>query len=235
MTNQRWAPGHRYNDATQTGIKWTERAIELHARPPQGGPSAIIAKVARPKQLSEWDFWYHLTFAQAFPQVAYWWFGDAWSGRVKASRPAGRQDGQTLFGYVQFMDEETAGDLWLLVDEDPLIISVPLPENHRQPLNLPLQLGVARLVFGALNDGRYADRWLDITSLVARDQLAVTFPTTRAALVTEVPAVSNVLDLAPGGTPDLDLDGPPERVWRLEDHEIPLREALCRLQGLKPA
>lgn len=235
MTNQLWAPGHRYNEATQTGIRWTESTIELHARPPQGGPSAIIAKVARPKQLSEWDFWYNLKFAQAFPQVAYWWFGDAWSGRVKVSRPAGQQDARTLFGFVQFTDEETAGDLWLLVDEDPLIMSVPLPENHRQPLNLPLQLGVARLVFGALNDGRYADQWFDITSLVARDQLAATFPTTRAGLATEVPAVSSLLDLAPGGTPDLDMDGPAERVWRLEDHEIPLREALCRLQGLKPA
>jgi hypothetical protein len=43
------------------------------------------------------------------------------------------------------------GDLWMLVDADPLIVLVPPPEHHRQPLNLPVQLAVARLVFGALH------------------------------------------------------------------------------------
>lgn len=235
MSNETWAPGHIYNATTQTGIKFTDTTIELHARPPLGGQSARIASVKRPANLTEWDFWYNLHFAHAFPQIGHWWFGDAWTGRVKVSRPVGRSDVHTLFGYVQFTDAETGGEPWMLVDSDPLLVSVPLPENHRHPLNLPLQLAVTRIIFSALIDPRYADTWLHITSLVARDQLAATFPTTRAALRTDVPPVNSLLELVPGGTPDLDLDVPAERVFRLEDHQLPLREALCRLQGLKQA
>ncbi len=234
MTTELWAPGHRYNATTQTGIEWTATQIRLHARPPQGGPSAVIAAVKRPQRVTEWEFWYHLQFAELFPQVAYWWFGDAWTGQIKVSRPLSRQ-GDTLTGAVRFTDDETPGDYWQLVDSDPMVLAVPLPENHRQPLNLPLQLAIAWLIFGALSDPRYADQWFDLTSLVARADLATVFPTTRAALATEVPPVDSLLELVPGGSPEVDLDGPAERVWRLEDHELPLREVLCRLQGLRPA
>jgi hypothetical protein len=53
MSNQTWAPGHRYQQRTQTGIQFTATTIDLHARPPQGGPSAVIARVPRPPHLSE--------------------------------------------------------------------------------------------------------------------------------------------------------------------------------------
>ncbi|HEX6293043.1 MAG TPA: hypothetical protein VFZ66_27925 [Herpetosiphonaceae bacterium] len=233
MTTEIWAPGHRYTERTKTGIEVTETRIRLHARPPDGGESRVIAEVPRPPHLTEWACWYDLQFADLFPQVAYWWFGDAWTGQVKVSRAAGTTDARTLVGYVQFTDDETPGEPWLLVDADPLIVSVPLPEHHRQPLNLPLQLAIARLVFAALSDPRYADQWLPITSLVARADLAASFPTTRAALTAELPLIADLLDLAPGRTPDLDLDAPATRVFRLEEREIPLREVLCMLQGVK--
>ncbi len=235
MSNETWAPGHIYNAATQTGIKFTDTTIELHARPPQGGPSALIARVKRPANLTRWDFWYNLRFAQAFPQIGYWWFGDAWSGKIKVSRPVGRTDATTLFGYVQFTDAETGGEPWMMETGDPLIMSVPLPEHHRHPLNLPLQLAIARLIFGAMTDPRYANTWFDIQSLVRRDELESTFPTTRNALLAEVPVVTDLMELVSGGSPELNLDAPAERVYRLEDHDMPLREVLCRLQGLKPA
>ena len=234
MSNETWAPGHRYQQRTETGIQFTATTIDLHARPPQGGPSAILATVKRPAKLTEWDFWYDLMFAELFPEIGYWWFGDAWSGPVKVSRPAGQTDATTLFGYVQFTDDTTGGEPWLLQTGDPLILAVPLPHNHRQPLNLPLHLAIARLIFGAMNDPRYADTWFPLESLVARADLAAVFPTTRAALLAELPPVTKLLDLVPGGRPELDLDAPAERVWRLEDHELPLREVLCRLQGLRP-
>jgi hypothetical protein len=34
-----------------------------------------------------WDFWYHLAFAEAFPQVEYWWFRSLWTNRVRLSAP----------------------------------------------------------------------------------------------------------------------------------------------------
>ena len=72
-------------------------------------------------------------------------------------------------------------------------------------------------------------------SLVRRDELESTFPTTRNALLAEVPVVTDLMELVSGGEPELNLDAPAERVYRLEDHDLPLREVLCRLQGLKPA
>ncbi len=233
--NQLWLPGHPYNRETQTGIEWDTGAgkLRLHARWPIGSASKVVAEAPLPRT-SQWDFWYNLRFAEAFPQVAFWWFGDAWTGRVKISGPVAAQ-GNTLTGFVRFTDDETAGAFWQIEDSDPLVISVPMPENHVNPRNLPLQLSVAVLVFGGLNDVRYTNTWFTLSSLAARDKLAETFPAIRAALRTEVPAVQCLVDLAPGGSPDVDLDGPADRVWRLEEHDMSLREAFCRVLGLQPA
>jgi hypothetical protein len=54
------------------------------------------------------------------------------------------------------------------------------PANEEQPANLPLCLRLARAILSVLHDDLAPDTWLDVTSLVARDELERVFPTTHA-------------------------------------------------------
>jgi hypothetical protein len=83
-------------------------------------------------------------------------------------------------------------------------IFVPFPPNEVQPVNLPLRLALARLVAGVVSDQVQRDIWMVLTSLVPREELRLAFPDTLEALP-----------------------------WQLEGVRIPIRQALCTLQGLK--
>jgi hypothetical protein len=104
---------------------------------------------------------------------------------------------------MQFIDEQTAGQMYTITDADPPVIAVPYPPNEVRPVNLPLRMALSRLVSGVIIGEVTPDHWMIITSLVRSDELELTFP-----------SVQHVIH------------------WQVEGIDTPLREALCWLQGL---
>lgn len=222
------APGHVYQPTLGTGIEWKPGKVRLlHA-------GDIIAEGSHTTD-SPWEFWYTLAFAHTFPQVEQWWFRSAWTGMVRISRPVQVMDAITTMGYVQFTDTRTPGQIWSVADHDPLEIAVPFPIHNVEAVNLPLRLALARMIFGVINDDIRADEWYTVTSLVRPDELATTFPTERTALNASLPPIRPLTHMVPGQIqyPDVDLDVRDTYEWRFEGLDLPMRTALCSLQGLK--
>lgn len=194
----RMAPGHVYQPRLGTGIEWQEGVARLW----EGG--AVTATVPHATH-TPYEFWHSLAFAGCFPEVTHWWFRSAWTQRVRLTRPQGMMNATTVWGWMQFIDEQTPAQMYTVTEGERPVISTPYPSNEVQPVNLPLRLALARLVAGILSDQVVPDRWLFVTSLVGRDELAAVFPESEAALP-----------------------------WRLTDVNGPLRLALCELQGIQP-
>lgn len=118
----------------------------------------------------------------------------------------GMMDADTIWGYMQFIDEDVPAQQWSVLGIDNAIneIAVPYPPHEVQPVNLPLRIALSRLVVGVVADEVQRDHWMVITSLVHRDELEKTFL--------------------------LDSDGLP---WKLEGVTGSIRREFCVLQGLK--
>lgn len=193
----RMAPGHVYRPQLGSGIEW--KADEVHL-----WEAGHVVETAHHNSASAYEFWRSLVLAEAFPSVTHWWFRSAWTQRVRLSGIQGVIAGGTVWGYMQFIDEEVPAQTWSVTEGERPEIFVPFPPNEVQPVNLPLRLALARLVAGVLADEVQRDTWLTITSLVRRDELAQAFP--------------NTIEAIP---------------WQLEGIPSSMRDALCSLQGLK--
>jgi hypothetical protein len=153
---------------------------------------------------SPYEFWYNLAFADCFPEVTHWWFRSAWTQKVRLTSLQGLLSDGSAWGLMQFVDEHTPAGMYTITDADPPVIAVPYPPNEIQLVNMPLRMALSRLVSGVISREVIPDHWMIITSLVRSDELELTFPTTRHAIS-----------------------------WQVEGIDTPLREALCRLQGLQ--
>lgn len=159
-----WRPGHVYHNGIRTGIQLTGNKALLW----DGGRRVAEANWnGKP-----WDFWYNLKFVELFPQVTHWWFQSAWTHQVRVSQPQG-SDVQGIYGYIQFIDEESHGNIWYYDDNT---YSVPFPPFEAQPGNLPLQISLCRLVDAVRRGQLPANEWYTVTSLVGRDELEQVFP-----------------------------------------------------------
>jgi hypothetical protein len=122
---------------------------------------------------------------------------------VRFTRLQGELADGSLWGFMQFIDEQTPGKMYTITDADQPVISAPYPPNETQPVKLPLRMALSRLVSDVITGEVIPDHWMIITSLVRSDELALTFHTTRHTLP-----------------------------WQMVGIDMPLREALCWLQGL---
>jgi hypothetical protein len=163
-----WRPGHVFRPDVKTGIQLTEGQVKLWDR-------GLIVAEAQWRGRS-WTFWHELVFADLFPQVAYWWFHSAWTQQVRVSRADRDRRRGGLYGYMQFVDEETPAQLWFWDAEQ---IAAPFPPFADKPGNLPLQIALCRLIAGLVEtDDTTSDEWYTVTSLVHRDELAQVFAET---------------------------------------------------------
>lgn len=169
---ERMAPGHVYQPKLGTGIEWKQGEVSLW----EGGK---IVETARHSSTSAYEFWHGLAFAEAFPGVSHWWFRSAWTQRVRLSGIQGTSSGGTVWGYMQFIDEQIPAQTWSVTEGERPEIFVPFPPNEVQPVNLPLRLALARLAAGVVADEVQRDAWLVVTSLVHRDELALAFSDTQ--------------------------------------------------------
>lgn len=240
------APGHLYNPRTGTGIEWLPTNLEaeepgrvrLWSR--QWGGEPIVVAEAVHRTGSPWEYWYNLEFANSFPQVTHWWFGDAWTGIVRVWQPEGvgrdpESGAPMLTGWMRFGPTETSdadGDgtpalPWTVLLSKPLRVSTPLPPMTTNQANLPLQLLVAGTVMEML--GMLADRGSYSVGTVGIT--GVTGVTGGASLDVEVALTSLVR------REDLYRAFPAEfGLWRLDRlSDLTPREALCQVQGLEPA
>ena len=195
----RMAPGHVYIASLGTGIQWFPKTVTLWEK---GQPVVT----ATHRTASAFDYFYNLEFAKSFSEVTHWWFRSAWTQKVRLSGIQGMMEADTVWGYMQFIDENVPAQQWsvLSIDETANEIAVPYPPNEVQPVNLPLRMALSRLVAGVITDTVPRDEWMVITSLVHRNDLERTFP--------------------------VEVDALP---WRLEGMTSSLRRELCTLQGLK--
>lgn len=198
------ASGHPYDPATQTGIEWKPNGeVFLHRR---SEPRSIGSHTTS----SAYQYWHTLGFQASFPDVTHWYFGSAWTGNVRFSLPVQQSDTE-YEGYMQFTDEQTNGLPYTITQTgQSLTVSVPLPPMHVVPQNLVLRRTLAEVVlvpviqalaptadvtgsalaFSSLfvdPDSIAPDRWIGVTSLVARDDLALMFPESAIPWWTLVP------------------------------------------------
>ena len=190
------APGHVYLPQMGSGIEWLPNTVRLWEH-------GSITMDAPHQTLSPYLFWYNLGFADCFPDVSHWWFRSTWTQRVRLTRAQGLIGTDTIWGYIQFIDDQQPAQIWTVSEGDCPTIETPFPPYEVQPVNIPLRLALSHLVAGILSDEVVSDQWMIVTSLVKREQLPLAIPTLRA----ELP-------------------------YRLAGVETNLREALCRLQGL---
>jgi hypothetical protein len=193
----RTAPGHVYQPQLGTGIEWKPDEVALWI----GGQ---VMETAKHQTASPYDYWHTLAFAESFPDVTHWWFRSAWTQRVRLSGIQGTLGGGAIWGYMQFIDEETPAGSWSMLEGERPEIFIPYPPNEVQLVNLPLRLALARLVAGVVSDQVQPDTWHIVTSLVPRDELAQAFP--------------EILEVLP---------------WQLEGIRGTIRQEFCTLQGLK--
>lgn len=226
------APGHLYNLRTGTGIEWLpsntdtreQGKVRLWVRQWNGQPTPTMLAEAAHDTGSAWEYWYNLEFANSFPQVTHWWFGDAWTGPVCIWAPdAVEHDPESnapmLTGWLRFGHPDRPALPWSVVLTSPPRVNIPFPPMAANVVNLPLQLLMAEKVMEALagltERARYEeevtrvlgkpgpDLEIIVTSLVRREDLYRAF--------------SNQF-------------GP----WRLDKlPDLTPREALCRVQGLE--
>jgi hypothetical protein len=196
MTN-RMAPGHVYQPKLGTGIEWKPGEATLW-------DIGKAVETAKHGAASPYEYWHSLVFAENFPGVTHWWFRSGWTQRVRLSGIQGTLAGGAVWGYMQFIDEETPAQSWTMTEGERPEIFVPFPPNEVQPVNLPLRLALARLVAGVVSDQVRRDTWMTLTSLVSREYLTQAF-----------------------------LDTPDALPWQLEGIPGSIRQALCSLQGLK--
>lgn len=178
----------------------------------------VAAEGALAERFEPRDYFYHLRFLDDFPQVRLWAFGDAWTQRIMV-RPPRREGADTLTGLVHFGNEEGSGmyvierayDMYpraIEPGEQPMFppwVNAPLPPRFDLPANIPLRLIVARAVTAALDDNWPYDQWVNVTSVLEREQ------------------VPHVL------TQDIAL----AFGFRLKGYAVDLRQALCEAQGLR--
>lgn len=194
--NECMAPGHVYQHRLGTGIQWQPGMAKLW----EGGK--VTTEASHTTQ-SPYEFWYNLTFKDCFPEVTHWWFRSAWTQKVRLTSLQGQLADGTFWGLMQFIDEQNSGRIYTINDADPPVIAVPYPPNEDQPVNLPLRLALSRLVTGIFTGEVIFDRWMIITSLLAKDQIERAFP--------------------------IKQDANP---WQMGGINMPLRDALCDLLGL---
>lgn len=195
--NDRMAPGHVYQPRLGTGIQWQPGMVKLW----EGGQ---VTAEAPHTAKSSYEFWYNLAFADCLPEVTHWWFRSPWTQKVRLTRPQGELSNGRLWGWMQFVDEETSGQMYTITETEPPVIAVPYPPNEVQPVNLPLRLALSRLVSGVIIGDVEPGKWNIVSSLVRCDELESVYSVSRASIP-----------------------------WQLEGIETSLRGALCCLQGLK--
>jgi len=211
------AAGHRYNPNLGTGIAWLPNGT---ATLYQGG---VVIAAGQHTSASAYEFWYSLAFRETFPQVTHWWFGSAWTGLVRVSPPTGDLDAFTRVGSMQFVDEETSGMTWTLTDD--FHVAPPMPQFHVNPLNLPLRRQLAEMVLAPIvqqllvrgDDQVRAtqildDIFIDVDVLAPDQWIGVTSLVERERL-DEMFSTNSLW-------------------WTLEPLGVPMRQALCQLQGL---
>lgn len=171
MSNQNntWYPGHVYRQDTGTGIKLLPESgrVELYAK------GELIKGVAW-QGGTAWDFWYSLAFVELFPEVTHWWFGSAWTQRVRATRQIGTDPNTgAAYGYIQFIDGDVAGNYWYVGDAQ---VDAPMPPYEERRDNLPLHIALCRLVKGVHDGNLQENKWYTVTSLVPSEELTTVFP-----------------------------------------------------------
>ncbi|MBN2148836.1 MAG: hypothetical protein JW726_15720 [Anaerolineales bacterium] len=114
---------------------------------------------------------------------------------MRLSHPQGVMAEGTVWGWMQFIDEQTPARIYTITEGEVPLIDVPYPPNENQPANLPLRLALARLVAGVMTGEVVPDEWVVVTSLVRREELGQVFTTNLDVLF-----------------------------WRLDSLEIPLRQ-----------
>lgn len=129
---------------------------------------------------------------------------------MRISRPVQSSgDGRSVTGWMQFVDMETPSQYWTISEGTPVTVDVPYPPHEIQVINLPLRMTLGWLTVSTLTDEVATDQWHVATSLVARQDLEVVFPTTYAAFETKYGH------------------------WQLAGLDQPMRDALCSLQGFR--
>jgi hypothetical protein len=199
-TQERMAPGHVYQPQLGSGIEWQAGTVKLWER-------GAVSLEASHHTGSPHEFWHDLAFADCFPDITHWWFRSAWTQKVRLTRAQGMLGDDTIWGYMQFIDEHVPAQIWTISEKDVPVIEVPYPPNENQPVNLPLRLALSNLVAGILSDEIVPNTWMVVTSLAERNQLEQTFPE----------------------------NGTNYFHYQLAGIDTSLRNALCWLQGLKEA
>ncbi len=155
------APAHPFDERTGSGILWSPSALELWVR----GERLDVAEVETDSPVSCWG---NLAFVDAFPTVSHWWFGSAWTQRVRVTTTARLPDRSGLV-WLQAVQEDADELPWSVPSDG--VADGPLPEYSGGPINLPLRLRLGQFARLVLAGEIRVDQWAAVTSLVAAREL----------------------------------------------------------------
>ena len=158
--------------------------------------------------LAPHDYYYNLRFLEDFPDVTHWAFGSAWTQKIMLREP--RQMQTELVGTVLFGSEDDQGTYIIQRSYDDAqkrapLVQTPFPALFNTPINLPLRVVIARMLFSALDDELPYMQWHFVTSLLPREEVEELFAK--------------------------DISG--TRGFRIKGVANDLRQALCELQGIR--
>lgn len=176
------APAHPYLPKLGNGIEFFPEKVVLWEN---GQPTLDAAH----QQPNAYEFWRTFAFLDAFPQVTHWYFRSAWTQRVRFSPAQTAFDEQSIWGYVQFIDEQTPSQIWTVSTTPGNLpeVFVSSPPNETHPANLPLRLTLASLTLGMLEDRIPINQWITVTSLVNAADVRTVFQTSLPYRLADAP------------------------------------------------
>ena len=205
--------------------------IEHTARLWQQGQVIATAEI---NEVSPYDFWYHLKFREAFPQITHWRSGAACETTVQVSALQGEVGNGTFHGALWLGDSDEAR-LWEVSSGAPATIAVPALANDVG--DLLGQLALTRAIVSVFNGERFIGVQQEFSNLARRDAtIEDDLPTLEEALPTAHQAWRSYLPLR---FKAILIEGDPagqqlvEYRLALEDApDIALRELFCERLGL---
>ena len=185
-------------------------------------------------EVSVYDFWYHLKFREAFPQITHWRTGAAWEGQIQIDALQGEIGNGTFYGYF-WLGDDPQEKLWEVSSGAPVTIAVPTLANDVG--DVLGQLALARAIVSVLNGEQFIGVQQEFSNLARRDAtIEDDLPTLEEALPMAHQAWRSYLPLR---FKSIVVEGDPagqhlvEKRLALEDApDIALRELFCERLGL---
>lgn len=214
-------PAHPFNPLSETGIKLIFDGEDIRSELWQikNNQSQMVESVSSSEMIvvpeNKWDYWYNMQFLDDFEHLSTdaWFFGSAWSGRVRFAEPIiTPDDDDARTGQLVFVDKNGVVDNYSpQYYFSKSYIDVPFPPLQEYAENLTYKIMASHALAHCVKNRMYNETMI-ISSVIRPEVMADTFPSSWGrAWLPQVPQVSDDMRktlcrqlklLAPWSSPD---------------------------------